>query len=252
MRKRSALVVWAFAWVLVPLAVWAANPEKALKEYANHEFDQAIKSCEGGKDFLSRLIAGLSYEEKAALYKSKPDREQASAYRKVLQVSVSMGNVPDLERVLKVEGNTRGNKVAAKLLTQALKSALTPEELIQVCRFLDPNMDVSVNRIALGALNKRLKAIRAYVNKGGSMPDGERKLFTNTKFIRDIMSALYDKRTGGMARSCLVQIEEPALPELEKVELTRPTSDTIVAIKKAIEVRKKRFPESEWFSASGF
>ncbi|MFH0878139.1 MAG: hypothetical protein V2A34_00355 [Lentisphaerota bacterium] len=237
--------------LLLPFAAGAANPDRGLREYTAHEFDNAIKSCEGGKDFLSKLITGLCYEEKSCLYKTKFDKDQAVAYFKVLSISVKMENAGDLEKVLAIEGNTWGNRAASKILNQALKSALTPDQLLQASRFVDPKMGVEVNRIALSSLYKRLKTIRYYVTKGGSMPEKERKLFANPAFIQTFVRALAEKKTAGAARGCLIQIEEPALVELEKVELTRPLSDTIVAIKKAIEVRKKRFPDSTWFGAAG-
>ncbi len=51
------------------------------------------------------------------------------------------------------------------------------------------------------------------------------------------------------ARSCLVEIEEPAITAFEEQDLMEPISDAIVAIKKAMIKREKKHLTRIWFSA---
>lgn len=237
------------AMIIAPSA--RAGADRGLAFYRDHQYDEAIQSCKGEKDVGSRLVLGLASAEKAGLYKNKADKEQARMYLKVLAVDVRLEHLPVLEKFLNTEGAPYGNKEAARLFEKALQNVHTPEHVLRAADYLAPERGVEVNRIALKPIQKRLKPVRDYVGKGGSMPDTDRAMFMNARLLKALVGALARKETSRQARSCLALIEEPALPYLEQGELTKPASDAIVEIKKAMAKRQKKFPESTWFSAYG-
>jgi hypothetical protein len=242
---------------LVVLAMCAApvfaNPEQGLKEYYDHNFDDAITSCKGGKDIVSRMILGLSYLEKYNIYKNKLDKEQASMYLKVLAVDVTIDDAPTIAQFLEIKGNPNGNKEATKLLKKSFENAkTTPEHVLLMATFLDLDKGIDTCKEALSAISKRLKPVRDYVLKGGNMPkEMQNDLFTNPELIEPLIALLAEKKTASYARKCLVYIEEPTLQYLEELEMTKPISDAIVAVKIAMTSRLKKYPDSTWSSAAG-
>jgi hypothetical protein len=76
-------------------------------------------------------------------------------------------------------------------------------------------------------------------------------LFTNPELIEPLIALLAEKKTASYARKCLVYIEEPTLQYLEELEMTKPISDAIVAVKIAMTSRLKKYPDSTWSSAAG-
>lgn len=227
------------------------GPEEGLPFYRAHQYDEAIQTCRDEKDFQSRLVMGLASAEKFGLYKNKADKEQSSIYLKVLAVDVRLEHLSVIEPFLNTEGAPYGNKEAARLFERALRDVRSPEDVLRVTDYLAPERGAEINRIALLPILKRLKPVREYVGKGGSMPDVDRNLFTDSRLLTPLVAALGRKETERLARSCLVVIEEPALPYLEQGELTKATSEAIVGIKKAMANRLKKHPDSTWYSAYG-
>lgn len=246
-------IAMALAVLALCAARVSANPEQGLKEYVDHNFDDAITTCKGGKDVMSRMVLGLSFHEKYNIYKNKLDKEQASMYLKLLAVDVTIADAATIEKFLEIKGNLNGNKEATKLLKKSFKNAkTTPEHVLLMARFLDLEKGIDTCKEALSGVSKRLKPVRDYVLKGGNMPkEMQNEVFTNSELIEPLIALLAEKKTQSYARKCLVYIEEPALQYLEELEMTKSTSDAIVAIKKAMIARVKKHPDSTWYGASG-
>lgn len=248
-RMKVAALVVVMA-VGLPMAVLAGKGSDGLQLYVDHQFDQAIEQCKGGKDITSKLVLALSHTERYNIYKDKVDKEQAGIYLKLLEVDVNMDNVDSITKFLEIAGNPNGNKEAADLLKIAFKnSKATTDHIMKMAEFLDPAKGVEVNKMALSAIEKKLSPVRDYVVKGGTMPEEMQKLFVNKALLQPMIACLGNEKTASAAKSCLVEIEEPVLVLLEQQEMTKSVSDTIVAVKKAIEKRQKKHPDSTWFSA---
>ena len=173
-------------------------------------------------------------------------------YLKILAMDARIGDAMTIERFLNLDGNPCGNKEAAKLLKKAFDVVRTPEDVLLVSKFLAPDKGVDVNKMALKAIRKWLKPIRGYVDKGGSMPEPARAVFSDGNLIKRLIGALAHTKTDGDAESCLTLIEEPSLLYLDaRADLGKAEGDAIVSIKKAIAKRLKKRPESTWFSAYG-
>ena len=67
--------------------------------------------------------------------------------------------------------------------------------------------------------------------------------------MKSLIACLANEKTISGAKDCLVSIEEPTLALLDKQEMNKGVSDTIVAVKKAIAKRMEKHPDSTWFSA---
>jgi len=225
-----------------------------LEHYVNHRFDEAIEAAKSEKRAVqARLVMGLAYTERYNIYKTKPDKESAAMYLKPLAVDVTMKDVDTIRNFLNVPGNPNGNKEAAALLKVAFKQAKsTPEEILHMARFVGSDLGIDVTQIALDEIEKRLAPVREYVGKGGVMPDAMRKdVFSNPLLIQPLVAALAEKKTAGKATKCLVLIQDPAIEHLEQAEASMGVSDAVVAVKKAIQGRLKKHPESTWNSATG-
>lgn len=249
---RTAPAALAALALLAPATPAAALFGGALGAYESHEFDAAIEKCRGDRDLECKLVTAFSYLEKYELYRNKGDKEQAKAHLSILEVDVGPKDVRTIEKFLNVAGNQNGNKQAAKLLEKAFKNAkTTPEDVMTIVGFLDPDKGREANGIALDALIDRLKPVREYVSKGGTMPADMRKLFADDDLIRPVVALLGEKKLAGDAAKLCEIIEEPTLPRLEESEVTKGVSDAIVKVKKAIAKRVKKYSESTWYAASG-
>lgn len=243
---------WATGLAVLLCAAGAlAGPKQGLEHYCRHEFDEAIAACQTGKDLMSRLVLGLSHAEKYALYRNKTDKVQASMFLKILKVDATVDDAPVIEKFLAVGGNPVGNKEAAKLLKEAFKTATTPKHVLVMAGFLDPAKGIDVNKIALAGIQKRLKPVRTYIGKGGSIPAADRALFQDRRLLERLVGCLDRKKTASAARKCLVYIEEPVLPYLEGKAMGKEHGKALLAVKKAIAKRVKKYPDSAWFSAYG-
>ena len=228
-----------------------ASAEQALAFYKDHEFDQAIDACEDKKDNFSRMVAAVSYAERFGIYKNSADKAQKKAYMNILEEIISLEDLADIERVIAVQGNPFGQKEAEKLLKRAFANLRTTEDVLIALEFLNAERNPDHNKTAMNAILKFLKRIRTYVSKGGTMPSAEKKLFTNQRLIESLVNLLDIKESSRLAKNCLVLIEEPALEFLEEKPLTPSISDAIVAVRKAMGKRLKKFPRSTWSSAAG-
>lgn len=231
----------------------SANPQVGLTHYRNHEFDEAIEVCKDGKDLMSKMVLALAYTERYNIFKIKSDKQYAEAFIKLVEVEINVEDARMIEGFLGAGGNPNGNKVAAKFLKKAFENAATSsKEMLLMASFLNPDKGIEANKLALSEIVKRLGPVRAYVDKGGTMPKEVRsEVFSNANIINPLISCLADKKTGSSARKCLVLIEEPALEHLEAADVSVGIADTILAVNKAIERRKKKYPQSTWFSAHG-
>lgn len=247
----SAVVLGLFVAFAGTAAALFAN---ALDHYKAHEFDKAIDAAKNEKkDLLARLIVALSYTERYNIYKDKADRETASTDLKMLEADISMQSVDTLMKVLNVAGNPNGNKEAVRLLKQAFKSAKsTPEDILHFARFVGVEAGPDATELALSEIESRLKPVREYVAKGGAMPSAMKDdVFSDKKLIGALIGALADKKSAGKATKCLVLIQDPALERLEKAEPGAAVSEATLAVKKAIQERLKKAPDSTWYSAAG-
>lgn len=253
MRKACAVVLAVLSLVALPPAGAAALFGGGLGAYEEHEFDKAIEKCKGEKDLECRLVVAFSYLEKYNLYKIKSDKEQAGAAMSMLAVDVGPKDVDVIAKFVNIPGNPAGNKEAVNLLKKAFENATaSPEDIFTIVRFLDPEKGVESNGIALDGLLKRLKPVREYVKKGAAMPPVMRKeVFAEKRLIEPTVALLNQKKVAGAARDLLVVIEEPALKYLEEAEATKPVSETIVKVKKAIQERVKKYPDSTWYNPDG-
>lgn len=226
----------------------------ALDHYRAHEFDKAIDAAKDDrKDLLSRLIVALARTERYQVYKEKADKQAASTDIKMLEADITMQNVDTLMKVLNVAGNPTGNKEAAKLLKRAFKSAKsTPDDILHFARFVGTEAGVEATEIALSEIESRLKPVREYVGKGGAMPKAMKDdVFTDKKLITALIGALAEKKTASKATKCLVLIQDPALERLEKAEPSGAVTEATLAVKKAIQGRLKKYPDSTWYNATG-
>ena len=253
MRKSCAVVLAALALFALPAPGTAGLFGGGLGAYEDHEYDKAIEKCKGEKDLECRIVVAFSYLEKYNLYKIKSDKELASAALGMLHVDVTPKDVDTIAKFLNIAGNPSGNKEAAKMLKKAFENAkANAEDIFIIVRFLDPAKGQEANQIALDALVARLKPVREYVTSGAAMPPEMRKeIFAEKKLIEPVVALLNEKKLSGTARKLLVIIEEPSLKYLEEQELTKPVSDTIVEVKKAVAKRVKKFPDSSWSSPEG-
>ena len=81
------------------------------------------------------------------------------------------------------------------------------------------------------------------------MPPDVVALFTDQGFLSQIASCLDDKELTKDAIDTLEYIEEPTLAVLESEEQTTTVLRAIAGVKKEIERREMKYPNSSWSSA---
>ena len=253
-RRSTCGFIWlrmAAMFFMTSTIATLANGEKGFDFYAKHEFDKAIEECKDDKDNFSRMVAALAHAERFGIYKNSADKVQKNAYLNILHEVVTLQDLAEIERLVSVTGNPFGYKEAERLLKKAFANVKTSEDVLIAADFLKAGRNPSHNHKALVAINNFLKQVRNYVNKGGTMPSGERDLFTDEHLILPLVNMLTISENSRQALRCLVLIEEPALSSVEGATITKSISNTIVAIRKAVAKRQKKYPSSTWYSAAG-
>lgn len=226
------------------IASGADNAARGL--YASQEFDKAIEACRGRTDHEGMVIRALAYAEKFALYKQKEDKKEVIALGKALKGALGAKDLEMLASLGAISANPNGADLAADLMDEVLDTVSSTEDMDAVLTTIKAAPGPKATVSALNALYRHLSQVRKYVDAGGTMPEGERRLFTRQDMLELLVSLLAGKETKAAAQKSLVAIEEPALAGLE-AQGGAEAMETARKIRDEMADREKKRPGSAWY-----
>ena len=262
---------WASGWHEQPLLTWESA---ALKAFDQEDYDKVIALCKAQEDDPNGNRRLLTFYAHAQRYYIDKNRESAIYYKQHYATTLQRldgGNLAVLMRLTGMEQLAWNRKINYIYRQTAFENTKKDKYIDSILYYLtQPDQDKEVYDAAMKGLAAVLTKKRDIVSNGGSLTLKDRKWMADPELIRfltkktgdeaspmtGIMSKLpsiaRSKVIGG-AQGCLVLIEEPTLPFLEKAAAAGnpAAAATIGLIKDARGKRLGSYPNSTWYSATG-
>jgi hypothetical protein len=244
---------WAVVGVGILLAIAGGRTANAAdgsarESYSAQEFDKSIEACRGRTDHEGMVIRALAYAEKYALYKQKEDKKELAALAKSLKDVLGAKDLVMLAGLGTISANPNGVDFAADLMDGILDKVGTLEDMDAVLKIIQLSPGPKATASALKALQRHLAQVRKYVDAGGTMPEGERRLFSRRDLADTLVPLLDEKTARASAQKSLILIEEPALAALEE-QSGATALEAAGKIRDAVADRQNKRPGSAWYGA---
>lgn len=234
----SIYSVQALAWI-----------DSTKKLFEDDEYEQVIEIAMDHKKDKKRKIGLMllifSHLQKYELNGTKSDKRKYKNYLEVLEDTVSIVNLDDINYFIEQFDKPEVVKLAQKLLKVAFKNIENIEDLPNLLKFIESD-NKKTRKIALNTIKKFIKVKRKYVAKGGTLRAEGITFMQDKNLIRTLLD--HSKDSG--ARDILIYIERPVLSFINDYE-GKVVDKIEQKILKAIIKREKKYPESNWYSATG-
>jgi hypothetical protein len=264
-------LTWAAGWHEQPLLPWESD---ALKAFEQEDYDKVIAMCKAQEEDPNGNRRLLTYYAHAQKYYMGKNRESAIYYKRhfhdTLQ-GLSGANLTVLMRLTSMQQVAWNKKINSIYRQTAFENTKKDKYIGSLLYYLmQPNADEEVFDEAVKGLKAILTKKRDIVFSGGSLNREDRKWMEDPELIMlltkkigekanpmtGLMSklpAIAHKKVIGGAQACLMLIEEPTLPFLEKAAAAGnpAAAATISLVKEARGKRLGEYPNSTWYSATG-
>lgn len=244
---------FAATLMLASVFLFAGNlyafDETAKKYFDGGLYEECIKRVESlpdfKKDISNVMLIAFSNLQMYNFTKQKYFNNEYKAYYDMI---VAKSGVDHLDNILFfVNSSDKPDVVkdARKLLKEIFKNLYKIEDIVKILPFATSS-DKDVREYAFSAIERIMDPIREIVNKGGTMRPVDILYFTN----KDVIATAIDNINISKAQQILLLIEEPAIPYLENAK-SNESLKIHEKILREISDRKKKFPNSFWYSATG-
>ena len=247
-KKILIIIVSLFSSLIYNVQVIAWENETK-KLFENDQYEKVINIAKEHKNDKSKKIGlmflAFSHLQKYELQNTKSDKTLYKNYLEVLEDSVTVSHLDDLDYFIQQTDKPEVVKIAQKVLKGAFKNIKEVKHTPKLLSFIKSD-DKKTRKIALKTVKRLFKNKRKYITKGGTLRDGGIEAMQDEKMIR----ALLDLAKDSSARDALIYMERPVLAYIADYE-----GKNIAKIKKkilkAIKKREKKYPDSSWYSATG-
>ena len=232
----------------------------AYRYYQDDEYQKALNVLEKRrKDRFAKILTCFVHMQEYVYSQSKTQKQIWKGEYDALALSVGITDIEDLGRIATEADKPYSAKRAKKLLKKAFKNIHKNEDVPMLVHYLSVS-DQEVNGFAIETLKDILRNRRKVVKDGGTLRSTDIRMMKNPRLLGQLVAIVGQQDVKGMpaaypkgvkkATKCLVLIEEPSLDVLDDI-----SGLTGVKVKqkvqKAINSRKKKFPKSNWYSATG-
>lgn len=248
MKKNFAAGLTLFISMLFSSSNLYAFDEAAKKLFDNGQYDECIQRVKTLPDRKQRsnvmLLAFSNYQ----LYNFTKQKNFDKEYQTLYDALLEKTDVEDLKSVLFfVNSNDKPAVVESSrtILRDIFDNLHKIDDTVKILPFAS-STDKETREYAFDAIKRIMEPIRDIVNNGGTMRPIDLVYFQN----KDVIKAAMENADIKAARKTLVLIEEPALEHLKNsssAELKSLSED----ISEAVNDRKKSYPNSSWYSATG-
>jgi hypothetical protein len=265
----SSLSAQSTTWAENPLLDWERDN---LKAFDRNNYDQVIDMAQNQANDPNGNAFLFIYYGHAQKYYLERNRTSAVYYKQQYHITLnrlSGANLAVLTRLIAMPQTSWNKKVNNQFLDAAFEKAATMEYLGAILFYLEsPNPDVAKG--AIGGLKTILQEKRNIVMNGGTLSSSDRAWMSDnhllqllvqkagetsspaTGFLSKLPAFARQKVLGG-APACLALIEDPALPMLRQAATMGNASAAAVIqlIQDARGARLAKYPNSNWYSATG-
>ncbi len=227
----------------VQAATWTSQAKRLFED---DKYEACIALTEKySKDNQATMFLAFSYLQQSVFNQSKLDKEKFKAHLEKLELSLGVDDMNNLLYFVKLSDKPYVVKEARGLTKDVFKNMHDIEDVPKLLVFLNVD-DEDTRKLTLSTIKRLIKPKRDYVSKGGTLREKDFDVMGSSTVIKALVAQL----PLSDAKATLLLIEEPALPYLkgsEDVEALK----LEVAINKKIAARQKKFPNSNWYSATG-
>ena len=251
MKRWVSVLFILFIVAFVDANVFAASwSQQAKSLFEKDEYQKVIEIAgEHKKDKKSKLGLMLLAFSHLQLYEfngTKSDKKAYKNYMDLLEDYVNAKHLNDIKYFISQTDKPDVVKAARKLLKRAFKNISDIEQAPLIVAFLKEE-DEKTRKLAASALKNMLWVKRKYVLKGGTLRDKDIKIMQDERLIRALLE---NANKISDAFKALVEIEQPVLKYIGDYE-GKKILKLEQKINKAIAKREKKYPDSNWYSATG-
>jgi hypothetical protein len=248
MKKQFAAGLTLFISMLFSSGNLYAFDEAAKKLFDNGQYDECIQRLKSAPDKKQRgnvmLLAYSNYQ----LYNFTKQKNFNKEFESLYDALLEKTEVEDLKSILFFVNSSDKPAVvesARDIVKEVFGNLHRIDDIVKILPFANSS-DKKTREYAFDAIQRIMEPIRDVVTKGGTMRPIDLVYFQN----KDVIKAAAANADIKAARETLVLIEEPAL---EFVKNSDDANLKAVAddISDTISDRKKEYPNSSWYSATG-
>ena len=249
-KKNLAAGLTLFISMLLSSSNLYAFDEAAKKLFDNGQYDeciQRVKSLPGDSRKQRSNVMLLAYSN-YQLYNFTKQKTFDKEYQSLYDALLEKTEVDDLKSILFfVDSSDKPAVVESsrKILQEIFENLHKIDDIVKILPFAG-STDKETREYAFDAMKRIMEPIRDVVKKGGTMRPIDLVYFQN----KDVIKAAMENIDIKAARKTLVLIEEPAL-ELLSNSSSAELKDVSEDISDAVSDRKKEYPNSSWYSATG-
>jgi len=257
------------SWAELPLLDWERD---TLQAFDRNNYDKVITMGQNQANDPNNNAFLFIYYGHAQKYYLERNRDSAVYYKQQYHITLnrlSGANLAVLTRLIAMPQTSWNKKVNNKFLDAAFEKAATMEYLSAILFYLEsPNPDVAKG--AIGGLQAILQQKRNIIMNGGSLSNSDRLWMSDNRLLKLLvqkageasspatgflskMPAFARKKVLGGAPACIALIEDPALPMLREAATmgNANAAAVIQLIQDARGARLAKYPNSNWYSATG-
>lgn len=250
MNTKSA---WLIRSLLFPMLLLAASQVSAVANFSQIErlfedaqYEKTLEAAKAHKGSTTGLMF-LAFAN-LQLYEFTNAKHYKNQYKSLFDNVEAKAGVDDLPRILYFVNRTSMPPVvkeATKLAKNVFKSLYKMEDIAKLTPFVKAD-DKNVKKYALDAIERILKPKRKMVEKGGTLRSKDIAVMQNPQLIQVLLM----NASESSARGALEAIEQPVLSHTAKY-MDKNVAKVEMNINKDIAKRKKKYPNSNWYSATG-
>ncbi|OEU81262.1 MAG: hypothetical protein BA865_05975 [Desulfobacterales bacterium S5133MH4] len=220
---------------------------KAISLFSDDYYEQCMElTQEYKKDNLGLMFLTFSHLQEYTFNNTKYDKEKYKNYLMLLEDKTGSNDIENLLFFVDQKDKPAVVKAARRLLKAAFKNCTENEDVERLIPFLKISDD-ETNDLTLKTIQRIITPKRKVVSKGGTLRKKDIIMMSDPELIK----ALLEKVTvSSKAAKILVSIEEPVLKYMSGYDGEK-IGKLENKINKAMSKRKKKYPESNWYSAIG-
>jgi len=219
---------------------------KAKKLFENDEYQKVISFTEAKKkEKMGRMFLAYSHLQESIFNKTKYDKEKFKGYNMWLEAKCGINDISNILYFINLNDKPYVVKEARKLAKKTFKNINKIEDVPTLLTFLK-STDVDSRKLALSTITRILTPKRKYVNDGGTMRSKDIQIMGSKTLITSLLENVQENN----AKKALIIIEEPVL-QFTGQFAGNDTTKLETTINKKIAKRKKKYPDSNWYSATG-
>jgi len=249
LRMKSIVVLMAAFFTLTSIGtVFGAEWEKSAESYFEDDYyEECIKVVREHKDNnFARMFLAFSHLQEYGFNNTKSDKEKFKNTMMILKDKTGSEDIYSLLYFVNQKDKPTVVKEARKLLKSALKNCTRNEDVQRLIPLLNSS-DEETKSMTITTIKKIIVLKRKVVNKGGTLRKKDITMMSDPALIRALFANIV--KSSPTSRT-LVLIEKPVLEYISEYD-GKKVMQLETKIIKAIGKRKKKFSESNWYSATG-